>query len=306
MSEASDVAEMVLNSNRAGPSYRVENLEHPDGTKAVVVISHSTDNGEACVEIQEVTKHFDANRSNPIRRVGTAAVSSLESFVDHVKRFADEDSAIFADRNPASPKLLAVLDYHRRTAAGLPRFGYHRTQYDFPLSDEWKAWKSKNGARMSQPDFAQWVEDHLADIVDPAIAGKGAQHFLSLLSCGFANAQKLLELSRGLTVHVGARVANHTNLASGEASIIFEAKHTDEKNAPLKVPGAFLLGIPVFKSGAPYQIAARLRYRVNGGEVHWSYELFQADAVFDHAIDEACEAAKKGTGLPVFQGKPEA
>jgi hypothetical protein len=61
----------------------------------------------------------------------------------------------------------------------------------------------------------------------------------------------------------------------------------------------------VFQNGALYQIPARLRYRVSAGSVTWSFDLYRAQAVFDHAVDEACAHAAKETGLPLFMGSPE-
>ncbi len=71
------------------------------------------------------------------------------------------------------------------------------------------------------------------------------------------------------------------------------------------MPGAFLVAIPVFKGGAPYQIPARLRYRVREKSITWFYELHGVDRVFDHAFSEACAKAANDTGLPLFLGAPE-
>lgn len=85
----------------------------------------------------------------------------------------------------------------------------------------------------------------------------------------------------------------------------FSEQHQDEKGAPLKVPGAFLLGIQVFKGGALYQVPARLRYRVTNQVVSWSFALYRTDVLFQHAFTEACETAKAQTELPLFVGSPE-
>ena len=253
-----------------------------------------------------VGKLLDPYRLAPQRRSGQANLSDLASFIAHVNRFKDADSVIFADRIPASPSLLCVLDYHRATADGAPRFGAHRASYKFPLSDQWTAWKGMNEKGMDQASFASWIEDRLHDVASPDIAGPVALSFTDLLSCGFASPSKLLELSRGLTVHVGRKVTNATSLATGEATMSFAEEHGDSTGKPLKLPTAFLLALPVFRNGAPYQIPARLRYRVKDGAVTWSFSLARMDETFDHAVNEACLQAASDTALPVFQGTPEA
>ncbi|MDE8453326.1 DUF2303 family protein, partial [Klebsiella pneumoniae] len=82
---------------------------------------------------------FDQYRTNPLRRAGTATMLSLDSLIDHVNRFKDADTVVFADDSRSAPSMTAVLDYHRAGASGDPRFGKHRSLYAFPLSDEWKA-----------------------------------------------------------------------------------------------------------------------------------------------------------------------
>lgn len=259
----------------------------------------------ATYTIQQVKAIVEPYRAAPERRRGIATLTDLESFIAHTKRFADADSAVFVDRSGPAPRLVSVLDYHRAGPTASPRFGMHRGVYTFPLSDEWVAWNMQNARPMGQEEFARFLEDHLCDVVDPTRAGDVAKAFVALLSCGFACAGKLLELSRGLDVHIGQRVKQVIKLASGEASVAFDEQHVDAGGAPLKIPGAFLLALPVFRSGAPYEVPTRLRYRVSGGQVIWSFEMHRVQAILDHAIQEACQDVAEETKLPVFEGTPE-
>ena len=114
-----------------------------------------------------------------------------------------------------------------------------------------------------------------------------------------------MELSRGLQVYESSAVREVVNLSSGEGQISFQSEHTDQHGVPLKVPGLFLIAIPVFRNGPLYRIAARLRYRKNAGLVFW-YDLWRIDRTFDHAFDEALGRVRAETALPVMLGKPEA
>lgn len=255
------------------------------------------------LEAHSVKELLDEYRTAPERSKGTAELTELDSFVAHVNRFKNDQSALFADRDRERPALLAVIDYHDRAT---PRFGEHRAHYAFPVSEEWKSWTKQDGQVMSQEAFALWLEDHLGTVIDPGSAKDGAKQFLELFGVHFGSAQQLLELSRGLTVHVGAKVQNHQNLSSGEGRIGFAAAHTDEEGKPLRVPGAFLLGLQVFRGGALYQIPARLRYRVGGGgSIAWSYNLWRHADAFDVAIGDSCAKAQEETKLSLFYGTPE-
>jgi uncharacterized protein YfdQ (DUF2303 family) len=296
--EAQAIAELQKKADQQPHTVLVGDEDH---TVQVLMVPNGA-GGWAPNHVKQFTEPY---RKAPERRRGTAVLTDLVSFISHVKRFADTDSVVFADKSPASPKLTAVLDYHKTGAAGDPRFGTHRSVYTFPLSDEWKAWAAQDGVVMSQVDFAAFIEENLADVADPSSALDGAKKFSALMSCAYASASALLELSRGLTVHVGAKVAQHVNLQTGVGKVTFETKHADESGAPVSVPGAFLIQIPAFKEGPLYQIPARLRYRVNSGNITWSYDLYRASAVLDHAIQEGCDTVAEGTSLPVLSGSPE-
>jgi uncharacterized protein YfdQ (DUF2303 family) len=252
-----------------------------------------------------VKRLMDEYLPAPERRKGTAHLTSLESFNNHVLRFKDGDSVIFANPDPASPSLTAVLDYHVG-GGGTPRFGQHRGVYQFPLSDEWKAWLHVHDKPMDQAQFAAFMEDRIADLIDPKEAKANATAFSAQIGVEFASPARMMDLSRGLAIHVESKVNAHVNLSSGEGQISYQENHNDPSTLqPIKVPGAILLQIPVFRGDAPYQIAVRLRYKVQGGKVIWRFALYRTDRAFDDAFKLACTATTTATGLPVLYGTPE-
>ena len=271
------------------------------------------------VEVISVRKLLDEFLERPRRKEGTAVLQTVESFIDHVQRHKDEHTAIFADRTSGNPKLVAVLDYHEKDTVappegpddkakrtvGRPRFGRHQSKYAFPFSDEWVAWTGQNGKEMGQGDFAELLENRCVDVLDPSRAQDPVKEYVATIGCHFASPSKLMELSRGLTVRVGMKLQNQVSLASGEANLSFATEHTDDKGAPLKVPGAFLVGIPVFRGGDRYQLVARLRYRIRDGVLKWAYELARSQAVYDAAFDDALQLVKEKTKLDVFVGTAE-
>jgi uncharacterized protein YfdQ (DUF2303 family) len=297
VTEAAKVAELAQACARHPQTITIEH----DGIKAQVLLVPNDSNGG--YHQHSVKALLEPYRAAPERRKGTAQLTDLNSFIAHTNRFKDEDSLVFLDRK--APSLTAVLDYHRKGAAGAPRFGCHRGQYTFPLSDEWHAWSGQNAKPMDQEKFARWVEDHLVDVADPANAGDGAKAFVQLLGCTLATPAKLLELSHGLDLHVGQRVKQHARLATGEVTFQFMEEHADADGKPLKVPGAFLLGIRVFRGGDAYQLPVRLRYRVQQGTISWHYELHQAARILDHALAEACADVVERCQLDVLDGVPE-
>jgi hypothetical protein len=253
----------------------------------------------------------------PRRLRGMSAHMTLESLIGVTNRFKDENSVLYASGDMKNPSLLTVFNYNeaRQDTDGVvndgagPRHGDHRAHYKFPLSNEWEEWRLQNGKVLGQQEFAEFIENRIVDVLPPVDAGHSSyekvRDVLSKIGGTIADPAKLMELSRGLAVHVDEVVKNVVNIASGEAQVQFETAHHDGQGKPLTVPSMFLIGIPVFQNGPAYLIAVRLRYRRAGGVIKWFYEMFQAERAFEDAYNEACSRAAAETGLPLFFGSPE-
>lgn len=275
-----------------------------EATPAVMVVPRGT-------ELRPIKPLLDAFRTAPERRKGTAVLTDLASFIAHTVRFADTDSVIFANSDPQKPSLTSVLDYHRIGADGAPRFGQHRAVHRFPLSEPWSLWAQADGKVLTHREFAELIEDRIGDILLPPLSAETDEdaklhEVVRGLGLTLAGPTRLLELSRGLKVNEESRVTCAHNLSTGEIQIQFETEHKDGAGAPLKVPNAFLVGMPVFENGAPYRVIMKLRYRLNGGKVVWIVQRHRPDLTFKHAFDEACQRVREETGLPLLMGSPEA
>ncbi len=294
-------AEAIAAIQKRAAEVQPVSLEAADGAPMALAVPTGT-------SMHSVKQLLDEYRDAPERRAGLAILQDLASFIDHANRFKDEDSAIFASRKgPTDVSLTSVFDYHRKGPTGAPRFGKHRGMYQFPVSDEWKAWALNSGKPMGQAEFAEFLEAHITDI-STATDGPSARALADALgNPDFASPSKLLELSKGLSVRVDMKMSNAQNTSTGETSMIFTAEHKDENGAALKVPSAFVLAIPVFRNGQAYQVPARLRYRLDreSGKVKWLFDLYKPEKFFDDAFGDACATAAKGTELPLFQGTPE-
>lgn len=300
------------------------------------IVSLSRGNGTAAnilvlpdgKHIHSIKQYLDEYLPAPERRHGTANLTTVESLVAHANRFKDEHSVVFATESRKNPSITVVLDYHEQSAAGKPRWGKHRAHYAFPFSDEWTAWQAKNGVVLDQKEFAEFMEDRIADVLQPppgldGLDGKdvsdkdtggdfGARspdeqltYLAKLLNGRFAGPSRIMELSRGLAVHANEKVQQAVTLDSGEMAVQYVSDHVNAAGDKVKVPNLFLIGIPVFRLGVRYRIAARLRYRLVAGSIKWFYELYRHDAVFDDAFRESCAKVTADTALPLLYGTPE-
>jgi len=229
----------------------------------------------------------DARASRPLRLKGTAQHQELDSFIEHIERFKDEHSVVYADAEKV--QLTAVFDYHEKETHE-PRWCGHRSVYACPLSAQWKRWLERNERPMSQDEFAQFIDDNMVDLV----AAKEGEDF--------AQPAKVLEMARLLVIRTKGEFERKVDQTTGEFSLVNKLEH---ETTSTKIPRAFCIGIPVFEGGSGYRIEARLRFSLNGGRPQFSYALYQPEQIKRHAFGEVRAKVKDRTLLPLFVGSPE-
>lgn len=244
----------------------------------------------------------DQWRLDPVRLIGQAKLTTLQSFIDLVNRHKNEGSAVFAKTSWPEPALTAVIDYHGKGAA--PRWANHQVRYAFPITDEFKVWIDQNGKAMPQSDFALFLEDHAAELA--AATPEEKKEYEDLFKEKFATPANLLELSRHLEVFVNAKVKQGARIKTGERVVEFVEEHMNGKGEPVEIPGIFMVSLAAFVDGAPVRIPGRLRYRIAGGEIQWSYQLYRWQFWLRKQVKADLDQVKEETALPTFEGSPEA
>jgi hypothetical protein len=322
-------AEAVAEIARAEFSGSVETVTTPDGVQGLFT---KVPQGGGMTRFTALKpEDFDAWRDHPVRREGTAELTDLDSFIAHVRRFSVWNSALFANDKAGEESLTAVLDYHDPVNSGdveaaekterdiKPRFGRHRSRYRFPYSREWKAWRAVDGEKLDGVEFAEFLEDHVIDIMPvPAFLADNQYSGEQLsesdrtlrdtaikIGGRVAGPEKVMELSKGIQIHSNDETIQKLDLSSGTGQIKFQSDHCDETGAPITLPNLFLIAIPVFHLGHSYRIPVRLRYRSSGGKIAWTLLMHRPDICLEHALKEAFERAAAETDLPLFRGAPE-
>lgn len=249
----------------------------------------------------DVLGEADKWRVRPTAAKGIALVTTRASFCDLVDRHKDDGSALFAQVSKAAASVVAVIDYHELDHA--PRFGRHRVRYDFPFSDDWIRWTKVDDAPMSQADFAVVVEERFVDLVSPTEDERRA--FEPAVQAAFGTPADILTLARGLEVHERSRLKNSVVNQNGTGTLVFESEHVDASGNTLKVPGLFMLGVPMFDGGLPVRVPVRLRYAARGPALSWKFLIYRVEEFVRAAVDAELAAIREKTGLPLFYGSPE-
>lgn len=302
---AFSIAQIKELADKAGST--IINIETPDLVGVPKSVPALLDRRIGAVS--SVRNIIDDYRTEPESKRGTAKVLTLESFIELVNYHRIDTSTVFANTDWKKPSLQAVIDYHqaanaeKRSEPGQAKFGRHRIFYDFPFSEEWKAWSGQHGKTMNQTDFAEFIEDHISDVCEPFESEKF--EFEKLFSVRIASPNELITLSRGLQVVTDTSFKQAIRLQSGEAQLVFEETHRDSAGNKLDVPGMFMLSLPAFFSGENVRLPVRLRYRPRDGKVTWEMQLYRPDKVISDAVKQDLATVEADTKLPCFEGAPE-
>lgn len=224
----------------------------------------------------------------PERPRAIVQLRDAASFVRYFNDHKTDYSRIFARLDPAL--FLAVFDEFSAVTPGdagvWPQADWRefRAAFSVPPSREWLLWHEANRKPMSQVSFAEFLQDNLPDVVQPA----GAD--LLELALNFEAAQS------------GTYVATQ-RLQDGSHNLQWRADNN--ASGTVKLPEHITLMIPVFENEAPSELQARLKYRVKEGNLSLWFELVRPHKVLEAAFRSAWERIADGTGAVILLGSPE-
>ncbi|MFK8827817.1 DUF2303 family protein [Klebsiella michiganensis] len=208
------------------------------------------------------------------------------SLIAYIQRFRDARSVVFADKTKT--RIVAVLDFHQN--ADSPHWGMHKAVYDCPFSDEWKAWSAADGNKMNQIDFAEFLENNIQNVapVSDNYTGPSGTELLEMV-LAFQETRKV-EFKSVKRLQDGTCQFQYSDDKSGSGNT--------------KIPEKISLAIAPFHNGAPYQIDARIRYRLRDGQLVLWYELIEPKKIVEHAFQEIVTDMENqlGEDLPIYEG----
>ncbi|MYE01162.1 MAG: DUF2303 family protein [Alphaproteobacteria bacterium] len=147
-------------------------------------------------------------------------------------------------------------------------------------------WTEADGNAMSQTDFSRFLEENVKDIREPA----GAD---------------VLEVARELEVQKKVHFNSTIRLSDGARTFGYsEDVAGSTRQGQMKIPEAFQLGIPVFRGGELYAITARLRYRIDGGNLALWYDLLNPHEIERDAFGTIVEDIDNQVRTDVLMATP--
>lgn len=198
----------------------------------------------------------------PSIHVKLATSKDLHAYLVKQSTKIPDDSAtsdnvvVFADRDKLT--FHAFLDYHHQ--AEDHRWLNHSASVTYKESHQFGIWKGSDGEKMSQEEFAEFLDENVLDITDPT-----GSDVVSFASCLEARRTEVFKSSK--------------NLANGEVQ--FNWSNESSGDAVTKFPTDMKIGIPIWTNGEKIQIPVKLFFRVSEGQLLFWYKLRQLEAIID-------------------------
>lgn len=245
------------------------------------VLIPGSENNAAHYEVVDTERFLTA----PSRKRGSVTFSTGASLEAYVNKHAIEGATeMFADVD--NLRVVAVLNGHAKETTG---WGDHRATLQLRHTPEWKRWAAKDGQLVDQVQFAEHIEQGLAEIVEPPAA-------------------EMLELAQTFQANTKVVFRSSNLLNNGQRQLQYEetmdAKAGEKGN--LVIPPSFTIGVAPFEGADPYRISARLRFRIREGHLTIGYSLDRPDVVLRTAFDDVLTSLESATGMAVYHGTPSA
>jgi uncharacterized protein YfdQ (DUF2303 family) len=250
-----------------------------DATSALVVARVRTDE---TLEVRALEGYLAA----PLHPRGSAVVHDPVDFGAYVARLATTDhTTMWADL--AAGRVVAVLD--DQADADAAGWRAHTITLAMQEDPDWAAWLRYDGERREQSVFAEHIEQLTHTIVTPSAAD-------------------MLEMVSTFHAKRDVQFRQAVKVTSGDVQLTYEedTKASAGTTGQMEVPRQFTVAISPWVTVDPVELVARLRWRIENGQLRIGYALLRPDRAKRAAFDTVQAAVRGGTAVPLLLGSPPA
>lgn len=235
-------------------------------------------------EKHEITAAVEKANPEPRRKTGIVQLGNVPSLLQYMADQAVPDEAyVYADIDARS--ITTVFNDQRCDL--LPGWRDHRATFKAEFTPEYALWLSLNKKPFTQTEFAEFIEDNLADLNGD-------------------DATLLLNVATTIQASTGINFASAKRLQDGQTQLVYNEtiNATAGADGALKIPQKFTLGVRIFKNGEGYMLTARLKFRLASGSVKFHYELERPERAVEDAFNGYVEQIRTHeSGYTVLIGK---
>ena len=220
------------------------------------------------IPVRGFYKHVDLRPfdKNPAVMQETITLNDPADFAAYVNRYKSPATVVLADQDRMTFR--AIVDFHEKDQ---PRWCRHQALYACPQTPEFKEWWQINDEWLPQSKFAEFLEEHVPEIVKP----DGAD---------------LIEAVASLQAHREVSYKSAVDLASQDIQFVYEEETTTSNKTSkgeFRLPKRFSLRIRVFRGGQFHDVEALLRYNIDHNKrLNFKFKLHRFQEVRDLAFSQ--------------------
>jgi uncharacterized protein YfdQ (DUF2303 family) len=194
----------------------------------------------------EINMEGLAFQDGPAHKQSHRQVNDSASFVAYLgKHGRPASTELYVDESGAT--VIAVIDSHQGSGA-IAGWQQHKLQLELEHTPSWTDWLAADGNWLSQTEFAEFIEQHAADVLKPdyAFLMEMAQSFEANTAVEWAAAERLSD---------GSVKLNYAETVTAKAG----------QKGDLEIPKELELALRPYVGSPVYRINARFRYRFPRG-----------------------------------------
>lgn len=213
------------------------------------------------------------------------SVRDTRSFLTYLdKHRSEKQTEVYADLEAS--RIVAIIDAHfgDEDEAGLNQ---HILALDLVHTPEWKTWTESDGKKMSQADFAEFIEANHADVVGQ-------------------DGVTLLEVAQDLQGATSVEWQSGERLATGEVKLGYkETVQTRVGNSgDVAIPAKFKIAIKPYLGSDRYRVGVAFRFKVSGTSITMSYHLDRPHVTLESAFDDMVNEVQLGLPASTIEVEP--
>lgn len=223
-------------------------------------------------------------RSCPAEKRGAVKVATPEALTRYVDRHIDHDTTtVWGDIDAG--RITAILNDHGHTIEGDAGWADHRAELQLQRTPEWNAWTKITGSWLAQVELAEFLEEHLLEVVEP-------------------DGSTLLEVTQTFHATTGARFKSSQQLHSGEQRLVYEedVQASAGRAQHVEIPTDLTVRIRPWLGVDPVDVAAKFRFRVRDGQLALGVKLLYLDDHSRTAVEHALDYVADALSLPAIEG----
>lgn len=206
---------------------------------------------------------------------------NLSSFLAYAKDWIQPHSFVWSKVSSDGCRFGVTFDYHKDESN--PGWCEHNAEVCLAFSDEFRSWHRQNGSWMDHGDFAEFMEEHSSDVVEPDSAD-------------------ILEISQSLSASKSVVFKSGKRLQNGDMSLAYETEtKATGGNRELQIPAKLKIAFPVFVDGDELQLEAKFRYKIEDTEAYFLYKIEKLKEQIKNAGEAAATKVAATLGAVVHE-----